>query len=213
MKQHRGFTLLELLVSLSIVALVSVMAYGGLRSVLQTGQHVEQQAGRMQQLQTALLIIGRDLQQIQTRGIRDEYGDLQPPVRAKSLGPVHLEFTRAGWNNPAGLPRSNLQRIAYAHDQGELRRLAWRVLDRAQDSQPHQAPLLDGVSTLRWRYLDASREWREQWPDDLPGSFPVAASQLPLAIELRLELDDLGEFRRLFVLPQPAAAANMGDGP
>lgn len=200
MSRAYGFTLLELLVALSIVALVSVMAYGGLRSVLQTRQHVEQQAERMQQLQTALLIIGRDLQQMSPRGIRDEYGDRQPVMRSASMGALLLEFTRAGWNNPAGLPRSQLQRIAYGLEQQALQRYAWQVLDRAQDSVPYQGVLLEGVRSVEWRYLDAAREWQEQWPADESGA---VTDSMPLAVEMRLELDDLGVIRRLFVLPQP----------
>lgn len=199
MTRHAGFTLLELLVALSIVALISVMAYGGLRTVLETRQHVEAQANRMQELQTALLIIGRDLGQMVPRGIRDEYGDQQPALHTASLGPQLLEFTRGGWRNPTAIARGELQRVAYGLEQESLQRSSWQVLDRAQDSTPYRGELLSGVRALSLRYMDGEGAWHEQWPPEL--STGLTEPGMPRAMEWLLELEDLGEFRRLFVLP------------
>ena len=198
---QRGFTLLEMLVAIAIFALVAIMAHGGLRSVLQQRSHVEQQSEALQQLQMAMLLIGRDLTQASLRGIRDEYGDHQSALRGDSLGERRLEFTRDGWRNPAAQPRSELQRVAYGLQDQQLLRWSWQVLDRAQDSQAYQASLLSGVEELQLRYLDAQREWQDHWPPS-QGDGQIQPI-LPLAIEMRLGLQGQGEIRRLFVLPQP----------
>ena len=197
---QRGFTLLEMLVAIAIFALVAIMAHGGLRSVLQQRSHVEQQSEALQQLQMAMLLIGRDLAQASLRGIRDEYGDHQPALRGDSLGERRLEFTRDGWRNPAAQARSELQRVAYGLQDQQLLRWSWQVLDRAQDSQAYQASLLSGVEELQLRYLDKQREWREHWPpaDSDDQHQPI----LPLAVEMQLRLQGQGEIRRVFVLPQ-----------
>ena len=61
-----GFTLIELVVALAIFALLSVMAYSGLRLVLDARERTAQQAERLATLQLAFTVIGRDLEQPST---------------------------------------------------------------------------------------------------------------------------------------------------
>ncbi len=194
-----GMTLLELLVALAIFAVLAAMAYGGLDAVLKADGAVRQQARDLAALQRTLAMISRDLAQIAPRTVRGAYGDEQPVLDATREG--YLEWTRAGWANPAGQLRSDLQRVAYGLEGEALVRLYWSVLDRAQDSRPRRAILLEGVSGFRVRVLDASRQWREVWPRDRSAQ---AASSLPLAVEVRLHTERWGDVRRLIPLPGAA---------
>ncbi len=197
-RSQRGFTLLEMLVAIAIFALVAIMAHTGLRSVLNNRLHVEQQADRLQQLQLAITLIGRDLVQAVPRPIRDEFGDRQPALQGGgSFGEGRLELTHAGWRNPAGQPRSELQRVAYRLGEEGLERWSWQVLDRAQDSEPYRALLLDGVDELSFRFMDEQRQWHDHWPvEALEGDL----ARLPRAIEVILQLDGRGTIRRLWPL-------------
>lgn len=208
--RHAGFTLLELLVALSVFSLVSVMAYSGLRTVLQSKQQTDLHAMRIHQLQSAVLMLERDIEQYVPRKVRDEYGDEQPAFSTADTGARQLAFTHAGWSNPVATARSNLQRVAYGIEDEQLVRSSWSVLDRAQDSEPYQAILLDKVRELKIRYMDTNRKWQTQWPPaDLT---PDEAIPSPLAIEVTLSLEDLGDIRRVFPLfaePIPSIAANQ----
>jgi general secretion pathway protein J len=194
----RGFTLLELLVALAIFALVAVMAYGGLATVLDQQFATEEIAGELAQLQKTYMVMQRDLEQIMPRPVRDEFGTPVAPV----LGGTQLQVTRGGWSNPAGHPRSSLRRIGYGLDEQELVRYAWSVLDRAQDSEPLEQPLLDGVTGIQVRYLDENREWVDSWP-------PVATATasdgdimvMPRAVEFQLEHERFGLITWLFQMP------------
>ncbi len=62
-----GFTLLELLVALSIFSIVAVLAYGGLDSVLEQRILTEESAERLATLQKTYLIIQRDIEQLVPR--------------------------------------------------------------------------------------------------------------------------------------------------
>ena len=201
-----GFTLLELLVALAVFAMVSLMAYSGLRTVLQAKQQTEQRAERIQQLQSALLMLERDISQFVPRGIRDGYGDAQPAMNTADFGAIRLEFTHAGWRNPTGAVRSTLQRVGYGIEEESLMRFSWAVLDRAQDSEPYKVALLDRVREMRLRYLDQANEWHEQWPP--AGLTQGEAMPMPLALEVTVALDDMGEIRRLLPLPQPLLPAS-----
>ena len=198
MRGARGFTLLELLVALAIFAVLATVTYGGLVTVLTQRAAVEQQAARLQDLQRSYRLLGRELAQFSARGIRDAYGDVQPSLQLGGQAPG-LEFTQGGWLNPLGRPRAELQRVRYVLDQDRLLRFSWQVLDRAQDSEPLEQVLIEGVRSLQVRLLDEANEWHEQWPPAalLPGQVAPAA---PRAAEVVLELDDLGELRWLFRL-------------
>ncbi|NIR58907.1 MAG: type II secretion system minor pseudopilin GspJ [Gammaproteobacteria bacterium] len=187
-----GFTLVELLVALAVFALLAVMAYGGLGSTLTQLHATEERAGRTAELQHAVARLERDLSNLVARPVRGEYGDALPALASLGAGPAVLELTRGGWRNPAGAPRSHLQRVAYRHDGERLIRASWRALDRAQDSEPVEQVLIEGVREVRARFLDTRASWHETWP-------PAGAHEasLPRAIDLRLELEDWGELRRL----------------
>ncbi len=188
--RQAGFTLIELLVALLVFAVMSVLAYGGLRSVLDAsasaGAHVDRLAG----LQRTFTLLGRDVEQLAARDIRDEYGDRQPALRVG--GELLVELTRAGWRNPAGQTRPTLQRVAYRLEDRILYRLHWGVLDRALESKANEAALLDDVQDVTLRFLDQALVWHKEWP-------PLGAQGAQLrAVEVVIELEDWGELRRLY---------------
>jgi general secretion pathway protein J len=208
-----GFTLLELLVALSIFALISAMAYGGLQSVMTQQQQTGARSERLADLQKAYRIMQRDLEQIVNRQIRNEFGDRIGPVVGGS-GFDGVEFSRAGHPNPAGFLRSEIQRVAYVPDQDTLLRRTWRVLDRAQDTEPDEQVLVESMSRFSMRFLDEANEWQERWPpaSDQGGLL----SGLPIAVEVQLELDALGILTWIFSLPQgfvPGVQTNPGATP
>ena len=191
-RNQRGFTLIELLVALVIFALLATMSYGGLRTVLDAQQRFEQHNDRLAELQMMFMMMGRDIEQTVNRPIRDEYGDTQSALLGGTEG---LELTRGGRRNPAGMARSQLQRVGWVLDNGELIRLSWVALDRAQDSVAGRHSMTDQVVGLEFRFLDQQRQWRSQWPvlsnnDKQPA--------LPRAVEVNVELEDWGTVTRLY---------------
>ena len=134
-----GFTLVELLVALLVFGIMSVLAYGGLRSVLDAAASAGAHADRLAGLQRTFTMVGRDVEQLTARDIRDEYGDRQPALRVGG-SELLMELTRAGWRNPAGQARPTLQRVAYRLDERTLYRLQWGVLDRAVERHCRAGP-------------------------------------------------------------------------
>ena len=194
----RGFTLLELLVAVAVFAVLSAMAYGGLRNVIDNSRQTEVSMQRLQRVQLAMLNISRDFTQLSQRGIRDEYGNSNNHIITGDGGDIFVEFTRGGRRNPAELLRSHLQRVAYKLEENKLSRLHWPQLDRTQEMQPYESILLEDVETAAIRFLDSNNEWHDEWPPlDSSGASGGDGSGLA-AIEFRLELQDWGELVRLF---------------
>lgn len=187
---ERGFTLLELIVAIAIFALVSVIAFSGLQTTLTTRDLVQAQAERLIELQRAFMLMQQDISQATDRGIRDRFGDVRGPMLLEVDG---LEWTRGGAPNPAGLPRSALQRVGYTLEDGALLRRQWQALDQPYDPVVRSRALLQDVEALEFRFLSDDKQWLETWP-------PAGTGGLPRAIEVRLRLTDLGEVHRMFLL-------------
>ena len=110
----RGFTLIEILVALAIFALMAVMLFGGFIAVSNQVDWSRARAARLQQIQTAMLYLARDFSQLQPRPVRSELGDFKEAALSADARSIYLAtLTRGGWSNPAGIPRSTLQRVAY----------------------------------------------------------------------------------------------------
>jgi general secretion pathway protein J len=196
-KFYRGFTLLELLIAISVFAIMAVMAYGGLSNVISNSARSGEAMERLHQVQLAMLKISRDFNQICKRSIRDQYGNSNNYIMTgQNQGlDTFIEFSRGGRPNPAELLRSNLQRVAYKFEDNKLSRLDWKQLDRAQNSEPHEAVLLDNVDSVELRYLDSNNNWNEEWP---PQNTPGSSALTLVAIEFKLVLKDWGELLRLY---------------
>ena len=195
-----GFTLLELLVALAIFGLLATMSYSGLRVVLEQQAGTEIEAERLGELQKIYLLMQRDLEQVVPRPVRDEFGDQRPAL----LGGDSLELTRGGWNNPAGRLRSTLQRVGYNHEDQQLVRYIWSVLDRAQDSEPIRQPLAENIEELQIRYLGENNEWQDEWPEAKAagGGAEVEPPPVPKAVEVSIDHEHYGLLVWLFQLPR-----------
>lgn len=192
-----GFTLIELLVAMAIVAVIGVMALGGLSEVIKKRDVAKTRAERWREIQFAMRIVEQDLSQIQPRPTRDELGETAvPAVFADPNAQYALEFSRGGWSNPAGFKRGTVLRVAYSWEDDKLVRLYWPVMDRTLSTPPVKGDLLTGVQDFEIRFLDPSGQWQMQWPP-IGAAGPEAFVSRPRAIEVTIELKDFGTIRRL----------------
>lgn len=213
MKASKGFTLIEVLIALAITGFISTIAYTSFSTVLIGVEQNQHTADRSYEVNRAWMIISRDLSHFVSRPVRDEFGELEPALQGGPAARFLLSFTRAGWHNPLGQPRSNLQRVNYRVEEDALWRDSYPVLDRAGDTPVREVKLLEGVEQMELAFLESlsavqgltgsapleTRDWPESWVTDT--SNPGQDLQPPLAVEIRLQLADWGEMRRLYALP------------
>jgi general secretion pathway protein J len=196
-RRRNGFTLIEVLVALAVFGVMSMLAYMALGQTLSNADLLTERMDRLQAIQRTIRYLGNDLMQASPRPVRLELGDsLAPAVHTELGNQFALEVTHGGWSNPAGLPRSTLQRSAYRIENDELVRYHWTVLDRTFANEPIATVLLDGVEGLFFRYLQVDGEWSEVWPP--AGAQGAAAIRArPRAVEIVLTLADEGVITRL----------------
>ena len=202
--KQSGFTLLELLVAMSIFAIMSVMIFGGLSEVINVRSATDKYTSRLTALQIAFMHFSRDARQLSNRSVRGEYGDKLSALQSSDIGQYKIELTSAGYPNPAQLNRSELQRVAYGVEDNKLYRYRWNVLDRAEDSKPNKTIMLNDVINMSVRFLDNGSgsdndSWVTAWPPQIDG---IVSNELPKVIEVTYELEDWGRFTRLFLLPE-----------
>ena len=217
LRNTRGFTLVELIVAVLITAILFAMGYGALSQTLTGRKQVEEQSTRLSAMQQAFRIIEQDIELMQPRPVRDLLGNgyinavfVDPnsmatggsdtsELTAAPDGIVQLSFTRGGWANPAGLPRSELQRVSYLVRAGKLIRQHVPVLDATTVSIPEERELLDQVEVLHFRFLDESQVWSDAWPTPalLRQSPAVQLRARPIGVEVTLKLKDYGVLTRI----------------
>ena len=177
-RKEKGFTLLEVLIAITITAIVGAGAAQLLRSIIDSEETIRRKADQLAQYQRMSLIMTRDFSQITNRSIRDEFGD-SPEFSNAVVGPQDdfvVVFTRKGWvlNPFSETKRSESQRVAYElreldsddceparkrlGDREEylgscLLRRYWTVLDPSSDSAPLTQVVLDEVEELSARFL------------------------------------------------------------
>ncbi|HEX4937566.1 MAG TPA: type II secretion system minor pseudopilin GspJ [Candidatus Kapabacteria bacterium] len=222
-ERQSGITLIELMIAMAIFAVMAASMFIAFNSIQQSKAGGDAASERLRQYQFMFNRMGQDFQQITPRPIRDEYGD---PKGALIAGPEGgIEFTRTGWTRSrfSRSQRSNLQRIQYYLEDGQLVRAYWYHLDREPAAQPTRSVLLEGVTELKFKFYysytsDAMEpEPVEEWPPAAvlagggggatAGAAPaspiipqVEHMMLPRVIEVILTTEDLGEITRLFLV-------------
>jgi general secretion pathway protein J len=229
MPRRNGFTLIELLVALFIAAIMFAMGYGAINQALQSRGGIRRHQRQLVRLQTTMSIIEQDFVQLAPRPVRSPDGNNYLPCLQG--GPVSemsdtsntssatsdttdtsdtasplVVLTRGGWSNPSGLPRTELERVAYVFDKGTLIREHWNVLDPTLSSSPVKRNLLKHLRGVTFRYMQpATRSWVDTWPSagvsgqNLQDSFYRLR---PMAVEVTLDTRQWGKITRIFEIAQ-----------
>lgn len=203
-KGSKGFTLIELLLSIALTATVGLISYSALDVLSSASIRIEAQNERMQEINLAMTVMGRDFRQIQPRPVRDDNGQSETAFWGNGSGDDMVVFTRSGWQNPTNTNRSKLQRVHYHARGNTLIRESWTVLDRNFDAVSFNSELLEGVSNISVRFLapllpdnsgELQTEWRDSWvPESLLGDNAFT----PIALEISFDLEDWGNIKRLY---------------
>lgn len=188
-----------MLVAVTIFALASALAYGGLDGLMRARGQLDATQERLARVQFALGVLERDLHGVAPRPVRDGYGETHAALEGAR---DRFEVTHLGAWSALPLPRAQLERVDWRLIDGRLQRRRWLVLDRAPGSVPLDDDLLDAVGSVRLEYIDLQGRVQPQWPPRQGNLAPI-----PRAVIVTLVLEDLGEIRRVLELPAPENAS------
>jgi len=146
---QRGFTLVEVLVSLFIFSIISIGATTALTQSLKTKEQLASAMDELSELNIARTIIKNDMSAITLRASRDELGDKRP-YSLFSDSTVLLSFTRRGLENPGGLEkRGDLERVNYVFEEDSLIRVSYEHENPGQMPSTYRLVLLDNIEDIK----------------------------------------------------------------
>lgn len=172
--KERGFTLVEMLVALSIFAVIASIGVGLLRASVNTQGAVQDRLGAMGAVNRLRSIMANDLAQAALRPARGPDGTMLPAFRGDGQGFAFVHRGRAAVDAD-GVPA--VQRVEYRLTNGEWRRAsALRTDGIALGEGDALAREVRGVTV---RYRDERGAWQESWNSE-------TAQRLPAAVEVVL---------------------------
>jgi general secretion pathway protein J len=197
---QRGLTLLEVLVSIGILALVSSLVYGALDGMTRSRQGIERVGDRYHQGRQALSRMARELQ--------SAFVSLHQPLQiANSNRTTVFIGTDSGSSDRldfTSFSHKRLMRNVHESDQNELSYFMGRDPDRSDkydllrreqreiDTDPTHGGvvnvLCEDVTSLDFSYLDQSTGmWVESW-DSTQQASQAQYNHVPLQVKIKITL-------------------------
>ena len=177
-----GVTLVEVLVSLAIFAVIGVAGYAMLDLVLRSARLTEGRLAQLGQMERAMYLVGVDFAQAEGGSLLADGMMVSIHRRARDLGGGDIT-------------------VGY----GLAGTVLTRRLSDGQGAVLADQALLPGVTALGWQFLDSGPGWSGVWSGVWPAPGQVALLDgkvdNPRAVELTLTLTDGRILRRVAVLP------------
>ncbi|RUO64904.1 type II secretion system minor pseudopilin GspJ [Idiomarina ramblicola] len=214
----KGFTLVEVLVTMVIFAIIGIASFQVLNQMVSTEEQSQQQREQLERLQFSQLLMQQDIRQMVAKPTRPSGTDVMHQYLSNDSGYFDsdggvLAFVRSGFDNPGNMmPRSELQPVVYRIWDGSLQRVTQTfVNDRAAD--PSVQTLLEDVNELSFRFYRSDtgsdvnqgleQGWSENWESE---------GDLPKAIEVTIRSETFGTIRRVFLIAGGVQAAQSNTG-
>jgi general secretion pathway protein J len=181
-----GFTLIEVLLALAIMATLAITGYRALSGMLDSEQQVTRERQRWRDLDLFFSRFEYDLGHLLPRAYR--LGAVDFP--GLFLQDNALAFVRA-------LPGAPPQRIGYRHNDSRVELLYWPQLDAPDVNSPVAYAVADDVASLQLSFAGSRGEWVDRWGEAGPQSDDAP---LPRGARIVLILNDGTRIERVFAL-------------
>ena len=175
-KRQSGFTLVEAVVSLLLLAVMSVMSYQAVEVILDANERSRGTLSNEAELHRAWQIINRDLLHLRPRVFADGLGSREPAY-VTNPDQFGVRFGRGGGpmirSNPSGVSR-----IEYRlNKDNQLERRSWPVTTTSLNNDGNLLVLLNNVADVEIEQLSRGGIFVPDWPPTNETHSPLEPSE------------------------------------
>lgn len=173
---NKGFTIIEVLVSLAILSMIALVSSNILKSSLATEQQTKQHLDSIKELNLASTIIRRDIRQIVNVSSKDFYGN---DMYGTFISPINSQSLMFSSNIKSLSDEiSPIKRIQYELVDGTLNRKQFFSSNPYEPNDYTNTELINNIDYLEFTYL-YENSWHESWPISL-----ITSKKIPTLIKI-----------------------------
>ena len=173
---NKGFTIIEILISLVILSMIAIVSSNILKSSLDTEQETSQRLNSIKELNLASTIIRRDLRQVVNVNSKDFYGNNLYGTFISKVNSQDLIFN----SNIKSLSNavSSIKRIQYKIDDNNFIRKQYFSSNPYDQDDFIKIELIKNIDNLRFSFFHEN-SWHESWPVSKDTS-----NQIPILVKI-----------------------------
>jgi len=215
-KRIHGFTLLEMLVAMAILAWIMITAQVVIQVSSKAGEVSRDKAEELKQLDRLWILMETDMRNIVAYDYQPEFGEFIPSMLIAESEDYVMNFIRAGQANPLLLPRSEVVRIGYRIEDNALWRDSWIDPFNPDIDLARQQKVFENIEDIEVEVLPHAPRarsfetgpWLRRWPPEQDEGQVI----LPLAIRVTLVFENDFTLYRVFALASGVVGGSDVDG-
>ena len=178
----KGFTLIEVLVSIVILSIIAVVSTNFLQSSVEARDESSKKLQNIKELNIASSILRRDIRQIINVPMRDYFGNNLKGNFIADTASDSLVFTTLV---NASYSTSRIRRVEYLYQNNALIRKLYYADNPYSYDEFFETTLLEDISEIEFSYLGTSK-WYASWPIDL-----ITQRKIPELIKITFTRNNL----------------------
>ena len=178
----KGFTIIEVLVTLIILSMIAIISSNILQSSLESEKVSSQRLYSIKELNLASSILRRDIRQIANVSIKDFYGNKINGTFISELGSENLMFTTKvkSFSNEV----SPLKRVQYVIENKNFIRKQYYSSNPYNQDEFTKSIIINDIDNLKLSFLNENK-WHQSWPVS-----PITSKKIPTLIKIDFRLDN-----------------------
>ena len=179
---NKGFTIIEVLVTLIILSMIAIITSNILQSSLESEKISSQRLNSIKELNLASSILRRDIRQIANVSIKDFYGNKINGTFISELGLENLMFTTKvkSFSNEV----SPLKRVQYVIENKNFIRKQYYSSNPYNQDEFTKSIIINDIDNLKLSFLNENK-WHQSWPVS-----SITSKKIPTLIKIEFRLDN-----------------------
>ena len=177
----KGFTLIEVLISLVILSIIAIVSTNFLQSSIDLRNQSKSKVDDIKVFNLGVSTIRRDLMSTVNLPMRDNFGNQLPNFIGSN---TDKKITFLGFINRIDSSRSSISRIEYLFDDTKFIRRVYFTADPYDYDDHIDSVIFDNIDDVEISFLSDNR-WFTEWP-----AGQTAAYKIPKLVKIEINDDE-----------------------